>query len=295
MATVAVHDADAARFPNLALMKLAAHHRAKGDDVVWYAPLWHADYNVVYSSKVFTYTPKASNLRGCVVRGGSGHDLTVELPAEVEHTCPDYSLYDLDYSLGFLTRGCSRRCPWCVVPDKEGGIHPHADVEEFLRHRAVVLLDNNVLACSHGIEQLEKLAQLAVRVDFNQGLDVRLIDSGIARRLAAIRWVRFIRVACDTQEMKRPVTTAVTLIRQAGFTGKICVYVLVTDDIDDAWDRVEFLRGLNSNLHPFAMPFRDPRSYQPPSREQRRFARWVNHKAIFATVPWPEYSEEKTA
>ncbi len=281
---VELHDADAIRYPNLALMKLSAWHRAQGDDVGWWSPLM-SNADTVYSSKVFTWTPVDQYLPSDAVRGGIGYGMYQSLPDDVEHTCPDYAFYGLDYSMGFLTRGCPKKCKWCFVPRKEGGIKAHADIDEFLRHDSVVLMDNNVLASEHGIQQIEKMAGMGIRVDFNQGLDARLIDQGIARRLVALKWIRFIRIACDHKSQMKAVEKANIHIREAGYRGEIFCYVLVLD-VDDAYERVEFLRGLK--IDPFAQPFRDENNTLPPP-EQRKFARWVNHKAIFKTVAWADY------
>ena len=161
---VFLHDADKNGYPNLALMKLSGWHKSQGNDVEW----WDISKRggVVYSSKVFTYTPEEPALSGYVKRGGSGYGLLNTLPDEIEHCCPDYELYGNNYSMGFLTRGCSRACDWFFVPEKEGGIAAHADIGEFARHKEVVLMDNNVLAHSHGIDQLDKIARIGVKVDF---------------------------------------------------------------------------------------------------------------------------------
>ena len=247
-------------------------------------PLWSSKYDLVYSSKVFTWT-RDDRPFGKVLRGGTGYKMTNALPDHIEHHCPDYE--GMDYSLGFLTRGCPNKCSWCIVPTKEGPIRAHADIEEFARHRNVVLMDNNVLAHKHGIEQTEKMARLGLRVDFNQGLDARLIDEGIARRLAALKWIRFIRLACDHKSQMPYVKSAVDNLRKAGYRGEIFCYVLVKD-VDDALERVEFLRGLK--VDPFAQPYRDFESGSEPTWEQRRFARWTNRKAIFKTTKWEQYA-----
>lgn len=168
-------DVDGRGFPNLVLMKLAAWHKARGDTVEFADPE-AGRYDKVYMSKVFTHSPDCRDEYPCeVVRGGTGYrDYATVLPEEVEHTCPDYSLYGVGEAYGFLTRGCPNRCPWCVVPRKEGGIRPHADIEEFLAgRRRAVLLDNNVLASDWGLVQIGKIVRLGIRVDFNQGLDAR--------------------------------------------------------------------------------------------------------------------------
>lgn len=227
---VVLHDADCTSFPNLALMKLSAWHKAKGDSVERFMPMLHGEAEsndcIIYSSKVFTWKSADRYLPHSAVRGGTGYGINENLPEDVEHTCPDYNFYGVDYSLGFLTRGCIRSCPWCVVPTKEGAIRAHADIEEFCRHRDVKLMDNNVLAHSHGIAQIEKMARLDLRVDFNQGLDARLIDDAIARRLAALRWTRFLRLACDQKSQMPEVERAVRLLQAAGghFWHRVAVF-----------------------------------------------------------------------
>lgn len=287
---VALHDHESKVYPNLALMKLSAWHKSQGDSVEWFNPLFVAGYDTVYSSKVFTWTPEDPYLPKDAVRGGTGHSLTACLPDDGEHICPDYSLYDCDKSYGFLTRGCLRSCPWCFVPKKEGKIRKHADIEEFARHKEVILMDNNVLAHPHGIEQIEKIAKLGLKVDFNQGLDARLIDDGVARRLGKVKWIRHIRLACDTVKMIEPIRKAVDSLRWHNANpAQLFCYVLV-NDIEDALERVRFLKSMY--VLPFAQPYRDPEGNEP-TKEQKAFARWVNHKAIFKTTTWEDYGLAK--
>lgn len=283
---IALHDADKTGFPNLALMKLSAAYKAKGHVVSWYDR--ERDYDKVLSSKVFSYTPEEA-IPEESIEGGVGRNRT-RLPHEVEHICPDYDLYPTSYSLGFLTRGCPRKCDHCSVPENEGDIRAHADVEEFLRHKEVVLMDNNVLAHAHGIEQLEKLARLGVKVDFNQGLDARLIDDGVARRLAALKWLSPLRLACDSSAMMPVIQKAVTLLRWHNCTPTVYfVYVLVKD-VSEALERIKFLKGMK--LDPFAQPFRD-REGTEPTLEQRQLARWCNTRQAFKTMTFEQYQESR--
>ena len=292
MGRIGLHDSDGGKFPNLALMKLSAHHKAQGDDVRWYAPIERFD--TVYSSKVFTFTDADPYLPSDAQRGGTGYQSPLALPDDIEHTLPDYDLYGIDYGVGFLTRGCPRRCPWCVVPEKEGGIRGHAELEEFLHPDSLdlMLLDNNVLASDHGIRELEKIAGSGLRIDFNQGLDARLIakDDGIAKLLARCRWLKPIRLACDTASQMPTVARAVESLRKHGASPRTYFCYVLVKDIPDALERVEFLRALK--VDPFAQPFMDFTTNAEPTLEQRRFARWVNHKAIFKTQSWADYGSK---
>ena len=156
-------DADKTNFPNLALMKISAWHKAKGDDVEFVFPLKH--YDKIYVSKVFTdlYTkePDTCLLADEIIKGGTGYDLQNKLPYEVEHIMPDYSLYKIkNTAYGFLTRGCPRACPFCIVANKEGRKSIKvADLKEWhTNEKNIVLLDPNILACEQSYELLEQLA-----------------------------------------------------------------------------------------------------------------------------------------
>lgn len=284
---IALHDADKTGFPNLALMKLSAWHKAQGNRVEKFSPLFKAQYDHVYSSKVFTFSPEDEYLPSSADKNGIGRGDMGSLPDEIEHTCPDYSLYGSTHAQGFVTRGCPNKCAWCVVPRKEGAIRDHADVEEFLGGmKEVVLMDNNILASEHGILQMEKISRMGLKLDCNQGLDARRVDAAIANVLGGIRWTR-LRFACDQKSQMEAVERAVKLYRAAAQKkGNIFCYVLVKD-VEDALERVEFLRRLG--VDPFAQPYRDFINNVEPTQEQRSFARWVNHKAIFKTVPWEKY------
>ena len=131
-------DVDSHNFPNLPLMKLSAWHKANGDTVEWYEPLFHSygePLDKVYMSKVFSFSPDYQYCINAkeVVKGGSGYCISlkdgkeifdksndIELPYEIEHIYPDYSLYNItDTAYGFLTRGCPRGCHFCHVACKD--------------------------------------------------------------------------------------------------------------------------------------------------------------------------------
>lgn len=278
---VALVDVDGHNFPNLALMKLSAWHKALGDSVEWYSPLFSRP-DVIYASKVFTFTQDYTGYAPHhpePIRGGTGYDATVKLPDAVERMRPDRSIYpQYNYSVGFLTRGCIRNCPWCIVPKKEGKLCEVDDIERVAAGRKeVVLLDNNFLASDPDFvrEQLEKIARLKLRIDFNQGLDARLVTQENAKLLSACQWIRFIRFSCDTVAMIEPIRRAVSLLRESGCKREIFCYMLV-QDISDAEIRLRAL--VDMKITPFAQPYRDFTGDSTPTEEQRRFASFVNVK-----------------
>ena len=194
-------DVDSHNFPNLALMKISAYHKSKGDSVEWYEPLFHSmgePLDIVYMSKVFgdEYTkdyPYFINAKQ-VYKGGTGYHIKVvdgaevfdkenhkNLPDEIEHMYPDYSLYPeytKDMAYGFLTRGCCNNCSYCIVSQKEGLCSRKvADLSEFWNgQKHIKLLDPNILACKDHMELLQQLVDSKAKVDFTQGLDARFIN-----------------------------------------------------------------------------------------------------------------------
>lgn len=288
-------DSDKTKFPNLALMKISAHHKLNGDEVEFYNE--DADYDKIYLSKVFTYTDMPEIKNDCdIIIGGSGTGFSNVLPDEIEHIMPDYGLYvdkngeKIDYSMGFLTRGCINKCEWCLVPKKEGYIRKNADIAEFLKHKNVVLMDNNILACSHGIEQLEKISTMGIKIDCNQGLDARLIDNSIAKLLSKIKWFKPIRLACDSQPQMKYIQKAVANLRWHNATPRRYFVYCLIKDVEESIERIKFLKGLDLDV--FAQPYRDFKNNVEPTQKQKDLARYVNHKAIFKKIPFEEYKND---
>ena len=148
--------------------------------------------------------------------------------------------------------------------------------------RDVVFMDNNVLACQHGLSQIEDMGGENVRVDFNQGLDARLITPEIADILAGLKWINYIRMSADTDPMLDVVLDRIELLKSRGVKPRyIFVYVLA-QDVPSAERRCIALREAGAN--PFAQPYRDFTTNAEPPKELKRLARWVNDKAIFNTV-----------
>ena len=287
-------DIDGHNFPNLALMKISAYHKNNGDIVEWVN--FYDNYDIVYKSKIFTFTPNDIHFINTpkIIEGGTGYDYSIKLPEYIDHIQPDYTLYkhalwnDHKTAYGFLTRGCNNNCSWCIVPKKEGKIQPYMDIEEIIQEKKqVVLMDNNILQSDYGLTQIKKIIKLKIKIDFNQALDARLIDRPIAKLLSQVKWLKPVRMSCDTYQMLPYIKKATRYLREYNCTPTIYFIFVLTKDISSALKIVTLLRKWN--LDPFSQPYIDFSGKNNISQEQKNFARWVNHKAIFKSISWKDY------
>lgn len=284
-------------YPNLALMKISGYHRAKGDNVEWYNPL--RSYDKVYSSKIFSFTPDYGYYinAGQVEKGGTGYDIKKKLIEEIDRKLPDYDLYNIDKNLayGFLTRGCTNHCKWCIVPTKEGNITPYMDIEEITADRKkAILMDNNVLASDHGLQQIEKIVSMNIRIDFNQGLDARLVTNDIAQLLAKVKWIKRIRFGCDTPSQIAECERATALIDKYGYKGEYFFYCILLNDFKESFERVNYWKNKGGRFLPHAQPFRDLNNpYQIIPQWQKDLAGWVDKKWIFRSCEFKDFTPRK--
>jgi hypothetical protein len=280
-------DVDSHNFPNLCLMKLSAYHKAQGHQVCFWNPLFYFD--VVYKSRVFTDTYSKDNITvrnaGQVIKGGTGYGPGPDLPDEIEHSYPDYSLYPQysETAYGFLSRGCPRGCGFCIVGGKEGRkSRKVADLSEFWRgQREIKLMDANLLACPDHEKLLLQLAESRALVDFSQGLDIRLITRDNVALLNQVRtktvhfaWdnpdedlTRYFRQFLEWTSIKNPRLRRVYLLTNYGSTHEQDLY------------RVETLRQMG--FDPYVMIYEKPTA--PPIT--RHLQRWVNNKRLFYAIP----------
>ena len=280
-------DIDSHNWPNLCLMKLSAYHKARGDHVEWWRP--EGQYDRVYKSRVFTDTYSKDTITvtnaGEVVCGGTGYGLGPNLPDEVEHTYPDYSIYPQfsGIAYGFLSRGCPRNCGFCLVSDKEGRRSIQvADLAEFWNgQKEIKLLDANLLACPDHEKLILQLAESRAYVDFSQGLDIRLITPDNVALLNRVR-TKTVHFAWDNPDMDlTPYFRRFLELTAIKNFRKRKVYVLTNYGSTHEQDlyRVETLRHMGYD--PYVMVYDRPSA--PPIT--RQLQRWVNNKRIFHTVP----------
>jgi hypothetical protein len=280
MACIGLIDVDGHNFPNLALMKLSAYHKAIGDTVEWVNPLF-GKYDRVYKAKVFDFTPDFNTVinAGEIIKGGTGYDLQNKLPPEIECQCPDYSIYNIaDTAYGFLTRGCPRGCKFCIVGEKEGlkSIQV-AELDQFWQgQKEIKLLDPNLLACKDSTYLLNQLKNSGAWIDFTQGLDIRLMNDEFVRLINGLK-VKMIHFAWDNYEFKT-YEKLKKYRKQFDYDGrKLRVYVLVNFDtvLEQDLERIYKLKELDYD--PYVMVF----NKQSAPRVIKKLQRWVNNKYIF--------------
>ena len=305
MKRIGLIDVDGGKsFPNLALMKISAWHKAHCDEVSWYNPFdgWYDD---VYLSKVFSFTPdydyyiNATNIH----RGGTGYCIDLvdgkevfnkerdhELPDEVEHIYPDYSIYHhltKDTAFGFLTRGCPRGCSFCIVAGKEGRCSRKvADLQEFWNgQKKIVLCDPNILACPDWKDLLTQLRDSHALVDFNQGLDIRMMTMEKIDLLNQIR-IAEIHFAWDRYKDKDLILSKFKLfaentnIRKKNTGHSAIVYTLVNYDstLEQDLERIYTLREMG--YWAYVMIY-DKEHCKPVYKDLQR---WVNNRFVFAKI-----------
>jgi hypothetical protein len=291
---IAIFDVDS-KIPNLALMKLAAFHKSKGDTVEFYSPLFKHDYDKIYASKIFNFSDRSMLDESRMTIGGTGWDLKKNLPDEIESLVPDYSLYGYPHNIGFTQRGCRLRCSFCVVPEKEGKPYGVNTIDELWTQREsnfLVLLDNDFFGNPQWQDRIDELIDMKLKVNFSQGLNIRNIKENQAIALAKVNFFNIngtskqVHFAWDDPRHEKLIHKGLKTCMDAGIKPyQMAFYVLIGyhSTPEEDLHRVEVLRSYGAN--PFVMPYNKEDEYQ------RRFARWVNHKAIFKTVSFDDYNQ----
>ncbi len=303
-------DVDGHNFPNIPLMKISAYHKAKGDHVEWYDPMFSPHMDKVYVSKVFSFSPDFEYFIDAdeVSYGGSGYCISLvngkevfdkskdkDLPPEIEHIFPDYSLYGIpDTAYGFLTRGCPRGCSFCHVEAKEGRrSYKVADLNEFWNgQKNIVLCDPNILACREWKDLLQQLIDSKAWVDFNQGIDIRLMTEEKAEMLKQIK-TKELHFAWDRYWDKDKILPKFKMFKD--ITGirerDLVVYVLCNFDttLEQDLERIYTLRELGY----WAYVMLYDKENIPKGHILRKLQRWVNNRIVFATCPTFEEYQKK--
>lgn len=285
-------DVDGHNFPNLALMKIAGWHKARGDDVEWVFGPKH--YDRIYKSKVFTFTPEDYTIYNAdeVVTGGTGYDIKKKLPEEIDKwEIPDYSIYpQYHFSIQFYSRGCIRHCPFCLVHDKEGSIYSVEPMALNPHGQWIEVLDNNFFANPNWREAVQHLKRTNQPVKFH-GVDVRIIDSEQAHALNSLRLKNGVHVAWDLPQID--LTDRLEEMTKVIKAYKIVCYVLVGFNSTKEQDlyRLRTLKRLG--IYPFVQAFRDYKNKRKPTQYEKDIARWANRAWLFKTMDFMDFEPRK--
>lgn len=288
-------DVDGHNFPNLALMRISAYHKAQGDNVEWW---WgFGQYDRVYMSKVFSFTddiPDPINAKE-VIRGGTGYCISLEdgvevfdkslnqnLPSEIEKCFPDYSIYpQYDFAVSMTSRGCPRGCSFCHVGAKEGRCAVKvADVKDFWNgQKRIEVLDPNITACREKRDLFRQYRETGAQIVFNQGLDIRLINDEDIADINAMR-IKDLHFAWDNpkDDLAEKFKYFASNFRRKTNIGMVYVLTNFNSTMEENLYRIYTLRDLGYD--PYVMVYDKPNAPQ----DIRRLQRWCNSKFIFKKV-----------
>jgi len=303
------------KIPNYALMKISNYHKKHGDIVGFDVE----NPDIVYLACVFTKNRtktmaqvKEYEAQGAeVIVGGTGIDLRKDLPLEIENSDPDYDLYTpeflyprmtrictkdarvkkidwlLNAGMGFLTRGCVRKCGFCAVPIKEGGLHPDRCINDLINPRSknIILFDNNITADPQVVRKLHEIKKRDLRIDITQGIDIRLLDDELAKLLSEVKLKDYtIHYAWDLMSYSTQVLSGIQRLLKYMSPWKHMCFVLTdfNTTFEEDMHRVKTLASMK--ISPLIMRYQDPEKYEAKKLNDRtfheirrdHFARWVN-------------------
>lgn len=288
-------DVDGHNFPNLALMRISAYHKAQGDIVEW----WWSDfihYDIVYMSKIFSdaYTkdvPEPLNADK-VIKGGTGYCISLvdgvevfdktkneELPTEIEKMFPDYSLYpQFDFAVSMTSRGCPRGCSFCHVAAKEGRCSVKvADVSDFWNgQKEIRILDPNITACRDKRDLMRQYKETGAILDFTQGLDIRLLNDDDLADINEMR-LRTLHFAWDNpkDDLETKFRNFANGFRRKSNIGMVYCLTNFNSTMEENLYRIYTLRDMGYD--PYVMVYDKPHA----PKEIKQLQRWCNNKIIF--------------
>lgn len=298
------------RLPNLALMQIASYHEQRKDVVEWFkGPLFSEEYDAIYASKIFAFSPMPQ-LPAQTIIGGTGIDFFNVLPPEIAECEPSYSLYvnlnndpnwaspieECTFHLGFSMKGCRFRCKFCCVPTKEGRPRINSTIPKLLTNPKgedrLILLDNDFFGGQEWQANLEYIIENNLKVNFNQGLNIRILTDAQAELLAKAKYFntnfssRYLTFAWDRYQDGQLIFAGIDRCEKYGIPAShLQFFVLIGFDSTPEQDLERVIRLRERGALPYVMPYNKHDAYQ------KKFARWVNHRAIFKSVKWEDYGK----
>lgn len=271
---------------NTAMMKVSTYHKSKGDKVKIYNQLFRNSYDKIYAFSIFQYTDKGYITKQ-MIKGGTGFDITTKLPKEIEACNYDWSLYPkCDYSIIWFSRGCIRKCPFCIVHKKEGSIYSVKPNNLNPNGKHIKVTDNNFFANPKWKEAIKQLKELGQPVEFQCGIDIRLFNAEQGKALSELKLYKMLHTAWDNPKDK--LLEKFKLLCKYVKPYRIMPFVLIGYWSTPEEDLYRVMELKKLGIKPFVMP------YDKKDKYQRSFARWVNRKAIFMSVKWEDYKKKKT-
>jgi hypothetical protein len=287
-------DVDGHNFPNFALMKISAWHKSHGNEVHWYNPMFTGHCDRVYMSKVFTFSSDYEFHVDAdeIIRGGTGYDIKSVLPQEIEDsTLMDYSIYpQYPFSVVFLSRGCIRDCPFCLVREKEGYIKPVTPVDLNPNGKWIEVLDNNFFANPNWHEAVEWIMRSKQKVKLH-GVDIRIMNEEQAAALKMMKHYRQPHIAWDLPklDLQPQLETFARYIRSSSIT----CYVLIgfNSTIEQDLHRVRVLKKMRYT--PFVQAYRDFENKRQRTWYEVDFARWANNRFFLNSCDFVDFEPRK--
>jgi hypothetical protein len=288
------------KIPNLALMKLSSWHKQNGDTVF----LGQCNKpDKVYISTLFTWNrPAVEELLKVYPEaevGGTGRDLSKNLPAEIETMKPDFDLYHVEdifprirggigkrerkikkaetiinAGIGFSSRGCIRNCGFCFVPRKEGEFRQVSEIKDLLnpKSKVLILLDNNLTADPDVLGKLQEIKKRDLTVDITQGIDVRLVTPEIAKAISEVKHLRSIHYAWDLMAFERQVMDGIKILAERIKLWRHMCFMLIGFNTTFEEDMYRFRKLTELGIRPYVMPY----NKHYPTVKHHCFAGWVN-------------------
>lgn len=280
--------------PNLALMKISSYHKNLNDNVFLNK---YNNPDKVYISCIFKENKAQaigiSQMFECEVVIGGYAINNKQLPDIIEKRKPDYSLYDIDYSIGYTSKGCIRKCKFCIVPKVEGKIRDHKTIQEILKsdHKKIILLDNNILASPNFENNMNYLIENKITVNFTQGLDIRLINEKNAKILSKLKTANHkfignqIHFAFDSLKYEKQVLEGINILKDHGIKPyRLMFYILCEYDTSLKEDYYRFNLLKNNGCDPYIMIYNKSKK----KNFLTRFQRFVNTR-IYKTCNYKDY------